>query len=126
MEIEISGDGTNDAVFVDVNQITQSISHILTNALQSYKGGNGPVSMVCDTMPDGKTVAVAMRDSGCGMDAETVARATDPFFSAPPAGRRRGMGLAHTQRLLSLNGGDLKLTSQPTAGTTVIITLPKV
>jgi signal transduction histidine kinase len=60
------------------------------------------------------------------MDAHTAAKATDPFFSACEAGRRRGMGLAHAQRLLTLNGGDLKLASQPDQGTIVTVTLPKV
>ena len=126
IEIEITGDGTGDSVYVDVHQIAQSVSCILTNALQSYKGGNGPVWIDCGVLPDGKAVSVAIRDTGCGMNAETAAKATQPFFSFCPAGRRRGMGLAHAQRLLSLNGGNLKLSSEPDAGTTATITLPKV
>jgi len=126
MEIEIAGDATDDSVYVDVHQIVQSMSSVLTNALQSYKGGNGPVWVDCSVSPDGKAVSVAMRDAGCGMNAETAAKATAPFFSSCAAGRRRGMGLAHAQRLLSLNGGDLKLVSEPDAGTIVTITLPKV
>ena len=126
MEIEIAGDGTGDSVYVDVHQIVQSVSCIFTNALQSYKGGNGPVWVDCCVLPSGKAVSVAIRDTGCGMNAETAAKAADPFFSSCAAGRRRGMGMAHAQRLLSLNDGNLKLTSKPDAGTTVIITLPKV
>jgi len=126
MEIEIAGDGTGDSVYVDVHQIAQSVSCILTNALQSYKGGNGPVWTNCGVASDGKTVSVAIRDTGCGMNAETAAKAADPFFSSCAAGRRRGMGLAHAQRLLSLNGGNLKLISEPNAGTTVTVILPKV
>ncbi|MHC5137102.1 MAG: sensor histidine kinase, partial [Planctomycetota bacterium] len=126
IEIEITGDGTGDSVYVDVHQIAQSVSCVLTNALQSYKGGNGPVWIDCGVLPDGKAVSVAIRDTGCGMNAETAAKATQPFFSFCPAGRRRGMGLAHAQRLLSLNGGNLKLSSEPDAGTTATITLPKV
>jgi len=126
MEIEIAGDETSDTVFVDVHQIVQSISSILINALQSYKGGNGPVWADCCVSSDGKTVSVAIRDTGCGMNTEAVARATDPFFSSCAAGRRRGMGLAHAQRLLSLNSGNLTLSSEPNAGTTATITLPKV
>lgn len=126
MEIEITGDGTGDSVYIDIHQITQSLSSILTNALQSYKGGNGPLWADCGVSPDGKAVWIAIRDTGCGMNTETAAKATDPFFSFCPAGRRRGMGLAHAQRLLSLNGGSLKLSSKPNAGTIVTITLPKV
>ena len=48
-----------------------------------------------------------------------------PFFSARVAGRKRGMGLAHAQRLIQLNGGTIELASQPNRGTTVTIKLPK-
>ena len=126
MEIEIAGSEADQSVYVDAHQVSLSVSCILTNALQSYKGGNGPVWTDCNVSPDGKAVSVAIRDTGCGMNAETAAKATNPFFSSRAAGRRRGMGLAHAQRLLSLNGGNLILSSEPAAGTTVTITLPKV
>ncbi|MEN8126774.1 MAG: HDOD domain-containing protein [Planctomycetota bacterium] len=126
MEIEVSGTGKQAGVYVDPHQITQSIAYILTNAMQSYKGGSGPVWAECDPSPDENTVSIAIRDTGCGMDAETLANACSPFFSACPAGRRRGMGLAHAQRLLTLNGGDLKLAGESEQGTTVTVTLPKV
>lgn len=125
MEIEISGDA-KQAVYVDVHQVTQSLSFILANALQSYKGGSGPVWVECAESLDKHAVSVAIRDAGCGMDAETLANACQPFFSSHPAGRKRGMGLAHAQRLLSLNGGKLNIASEPDKGTTVTVTLPKV
>lgn len=126
MEIEIAGDAKQSAVYVDVHQVTQSVSFILANALQSYKGGSGPVWVECAESLDEHAVSVAIRDAGCGMDAATLAKATEPFFSSHPAGRRRGMGLAHAQRLLTLNGGNLTIISEPDKGTTVTVTLPKV
>ena len=64
-------------------------------------------------------------DFGCGMDGETIAKACQPFFSAKPAGRKRGMGLAHSLRLLKLNKGTLSIASEIDKGTTVTVTLPK-
>ena len=59
------------------------------------------------------------------MDAETLSqKATHPFFSAKPAGRQRGMGLAYAARLIQLNQGTLTLASEPEKGTTVTVTLP--
>jgi signal transduction histidine kinase len=69
-------------------------------------------------------VKLTIADLGCGMDAETLQKATYPFFSNQPAGRKRGMGLAHAARLIQLNGGELSITSQPGSGTTVTILLP--
>ncbi|MBN1391951.1 MAG: hypothetical protein JW947_04010, partial [Sedimentisphaerales bacterium] len=72
----------------------------------------------------GGFVKLTIADDGCGMDAETLQKATFPFFSNPPAGRKRGMGLAHAARLIQLNGGKLSITSQPGTGSTVTILLP--
>jgi putative nucleotidyltransferase with HDIG domain len=124
IEIELSGEGLNDSVYIDIHQISQSLSYILTNALQSYKGDSGPVWI--DGQSTEQFVNLALRDQGCGMDPETLAKAVEPFFSSRPAGRRRGMGLANAQRLLKLNGGSLKLDSISGTGTTVTVTLPKV
>ena len=67
---------------------------------------------------------VQISDLGCGLDAKTLKKATHPFFSAKPAGRQRGMGLADAARLIHLNGGTLTLASEPEKGTTVTVTLP--
>lgn len=124
VETELSGEALSDTVLVDVHQVTQSLSCIMTNALQSYKGENGPVWIDC--RQGGNVVLIAIRDEGSGMDAETLAKATEPFFSCRPAGRRRGMGLANAQRLLKLNDASLKLDSTPGQGTTVTVTLPRI
>jgi signal transduction histidine kinase len=58
------------------------------------------------------------------MDKETLRKATQPFYSAKPAGRKRGMGLAYAQRLIQLNKGSLNIKSEPGKGTTVTILLP--
>ncbi len=65
-----------------------------------------------------------VRDLGCGMDTDTLRKATHPFFSAKPAGRKRGMGLAYAARLIQLNRGTLALASTPHQGTTATVTLP--
>ncbi len=125
VEAEIAGADDCGDVYVDIHHATQALSAILTNALQSYKGENGPVWITCSWAEDNGLVLV-IRDTGCGMDSETLEKAAQPFFSFRPAGRRRGMGLAQAQRLLLLNGGTLKLASEPEKGTTVTVTLPKV
>lgn len=125
IEASVSVEGAGK-VFVDAMQVSRSLSNIITNALQSYKGDNGPVTIACTADEEANKVMMTISDQGCGMDSATLAKATEPFFSYRPAGRRRGMGLAHAQRLLSLNGGDLKITSEPDKGTTVTVILPKV
>jgi putative nucleotidyltransferase with HDIG domain len=110
--------------FADSAQIASAIANIFSNALESYDEGTGPIKVDAANDESGDFVKLQITDSGCGMDAETVKKATQPFFSARPAGRKRGMGLAHAQRIIELNNGSIGITSRPGEGTTVTILLP--
>lgn len=125
IQADVAGAEACGSVYADIHQMTQTLSYILANALQSYPDETGPIDIDCAATEDNR-VKIEIRDHGCGMDAETLVKATEPFFSFRPAGRRRGMGLAHAQRMLGLNGGTLTLVSEPGKGTTVTVTLPKV
>jgi len=121
IQIEVAEDVKS--VFVDSGQIVSAIANVLSNAIESYTGNLGPIKVTA-TAEDGNFVKLQVNDLGCGMDAETLQKATQPLFSAKLAGRKRGMGLAHTARLIQLNKGTLEITSEPGKGTTVTIHLP--
>ena len=122
VRIEIADDVEN--VFVDSAQIVSAIANIISNAAESYGDQTGPIYISAQTDEAGKTVRLAIEDQGCGMDAATLKKATQPFFSARPAGRKRGMGLAYAARFIQLNSGRLEIASEPGSGTTVTIHLP--
>jgi len=109
----------------DSAQIVSATANIICNALESYTDNTGPVKIKASPDDSGRFLEIQISDLGCGMDAETVKKATMPFFSAKPAGRKRGMGLAHAQRLIELNNGSLKIQSEPGRGTTVTLILPQ-
>ena len=111
-------------VFVDSAQIVSAIANIFSNSLESYDDGSGPIEVTAEPDESGEFVKMSISDTGCGMDAETLKKAAQPFFSAKPAGRKRGMGLAYAARLIELNNGSLNITSRPGEGTTVTILLP--
>jgi len=119
-QIEID-DSIND-VFVDSGQIVSSLASIISNAVESYENQTGPVHITAARA--GSSVRIEITDQGCGMGTQTLEKAMYPFFSSKPAGRRRGMGLATAVRLIELNGGSLKLASEPGKGTTATVTLP--
>jgi len=125
LEVEMQNIDNLEDIFVDYQQITLAIANVISNALQSYPGDNGPIKIAGGYDESTDSVKLEITDSGCGMDAETMQKATQPFFSAQEAGRRRGMGLAHTQRLVELNKGSLSIASKPGRGTTVTILLPR-
>lgn len=109
-------------VLVDSAQIASALANVIANAVESYADTMGPVKITAGPHDGGLRLQVS--DLGRGMDAETLQRATSPFFSVKPAGRKRGMGLAYASRLIQLNHGTLAIESQPDHGTTVAITLP--
>jgi putative nucleotidyltransferase with HDIG domain len=121
-QIEIA-DGTGN-VFVDSAQIVSAIANVITNAIESYSGRPGAIRITGDIDTTGEMVKLSIADSGCGMDTQTLEKAMQPFFSARPAGRKRGMGLAYAARLIHLNNGSMNIESEPGIGTTVNIYLP--
>jgi len=111
-------------VFVDSAQVATAVSNVLVNAFESYADARGRVEVRIHRDPEGQYAEIRVRDHGCGMDAQTLRKATLPFFSAKPAGRRRGLGLAFADRLIRINGGRLAISSEPGTGTTVTLELP--
>lgn len=73
----------------------------------------------------GDYVAVTVRDTGTGMDAVTLTRAAEPFFTTKPVGKGTGLGLSIAHKLATQAGGALRLISQLGRGTTVELWLPR-
>ena len=63
-------------------------------------------------------LTLEIRDDGKGMDSETCARASDPFFTTKP-GRRIGLGLALLAQAAREAEGDFQVASRPEAGTMI-------
>lgn len=74
----------------------------------------------------GPHVVLSVQDDGCGMDADTMARAFEPFFTSKAAGHGTGLGLAIVYGIVYQSGGDIFLTSGVGEGTRVEILLPAV
>jgi PAS domain S-box-containing protein len=74
----------------------------------------------------GRYAVIEVADSGCGMDAETLARACEPFFTTKRFGLGSGLGLAMAYGFARQSGGGMSLHSQPGQGTTVLLALPQI
>ncbi len=122
VQIAVAEDVGN--VFVDSAQIVSAIANVISNAVESYGDEPGPIKITADAWESGDSVKLQIKDAGCGMDAQTVQKATQPFFSVKAAGRKRGMGLAYVVRFIQLNKGSLNIASEPGRGTTVTVCLP--
>jgi signal transduction histidine kinase/CheY-like chemotaxis protein len=74
----------------------------------------------------GDHVAVVVRDTGIGMDAETLGRVFDPFFTTKSVDRGSGLGLATAQATVEQAGGFIDVRSEAGAGSEFVVYLPRV
>ena len=98
--------------------------NVAINAIQSTPAG-GSLTVEAETGRDAAgepRVSIAFRDTGCGIAPADLERIFDPYFSTREAGV--GLGLAITQRIVQDHGGEIKVDSAPTRGTTLRIDLP--
>src|SRR6059036_3954579 len=70
-------------------------------------------------------VALTLSDTGDGMPAEVLAHAFDPYFTTKEVGAGSGLGLSQVYGFATQSGGSAVLTSEPGAGTTVTLLLPR-
>lgn len=118
---------------VDENQLELALLNLAVNARDAMPDG-GTLVIRADAQtvgPDhpsglrhGDYVRLLVIDSGDGMDASTLARAIEPFFSTKGIGKGTGLGLSMVHGLAAQSGGALLLDSAPGKGTTAEIWLP--
>ena len=120
-------------VRVDVNQLEMALLNLVVNARDAMpRGGTiaisaaeveaGPASPF--PLPAARYVRLSVRDQGHGMDAATLARATEPFFTTKGVGKGTGLGLSMVHGLAEQLGGGLQLESAPGAGTIASLWIP--
>ncbi|MDO6414683.1 MHYT domain-containing protein [Sphingomonas sp. BIUV-7] len=120
------------AARADAHQLEMAILNLAVNARDAMPdGGLLDISASDETVGSGEGGLVAGRyvrltlgDSGQGMDAETLARAVDPFFTTKGVGKGTGLGLSMVQGLAAQSGGRLLLKSKVGQGTVAALYLP--
>ena len=116
---------------VDANQIELAILNLVINARDAMPGG-GEIKISVAEEKDGAKdglrnrsyLRVQVADTGCGMDAATLKKAVEPFFSTKPPGKGTGLGLSTVHGLAVQLGGLLELASEPGKGTIATLWLP--
>ncbi|MFD0463687.1 ATP-binding protein [Microvirga aerilata] len=121
------------AARVDPSQLELAILNLAINARDAMPRGGSLVMEVGqqsippalrDTLRAGDYICVSVADTGVGMDAATLKRAIEPFFSTKGVGKGTGLGLSMVHGLAAQSGGALQLSSQPGVGTRAELWLP--
>ncbi|MGE0422395.1 MAG: ATP-binding protein [Reyranellaceae bacterium] len=116
---------------IDANQVELALLNLAVNARDAMPEG-GTLSIAAelaaarpgDDLAPGAYIRLTVADTGCGMDAETLAKATEPFFSTKGVGKGTGLGLSMVHGLAVQLGGALRLSSEKGKGTTAELWLP--
>jgi two-component system, cell cycle sensor histidine kinase and response regulator CckA len=138
IHLEMALDPELGQVKADEGQIEQVIMNLAVNARDAMPGGGRllietqNVSFAEGSAPTkppmdpGEYVKILVTDSGTGMDAATQAHIFEPFFTTKERGKGTGLGLATVYGFVKQSGGYVWVESEPGAGTTFTIFLPKV
>jgi CheY-like chemotaxis protein len=71
-------------------------------------------------------VAIRIRDTGMGMDEDSLQHAFEPFYTTKEIGRGTGLGLSTVYGIVRQSGGEISIDSQAGSGTQISILLPVV
>lgn len=131
IQLSIIGDRPVSRVFMDPAQLERALLNLVLNARDAMPAGGKLTISFEDTVIDdedgeGATyVAVAVADTGIGMDEETRANAFKPFFTTKGE-RGTGLGLVIVDQIVSRAGGRVEIETTPGAGTTLRLYLPRI
>jgi two-component system nitrogen regulation sensor histidine kinase GlnL len=119
-------------LLADADRLMQVFLNLVRNALEAMDAAGGTLTISTRMSLDHHldpgegervpTVAVEIRDSGCGIAKESLSRVTTPFFTTTAHGS--GLGLALVRQFVALHNGTFQIESTPGQGTTARVNLP--
>jgi signal transduction histidine kinase len=113
----------------DRQQLESALLNLAINSRDAMPNGGtlridtSVVSVSC-AVSQRPYVSIRIADTGCGMSAATLARASDPFYTTKPDGKGTGLGLPMVRRFVDELGGRMEIQSAVGRGTSVTLLLP--
>jgi signal transduction histidine kinase len=119
-------DGHDDVVRGDAEKLRRVVINLIGNALDAlaeHSSGRPMIELLGGENLAGSECWLRVRDNGPGIDAAALTQIWSPFYTSKANGT--GLGLAIAKKVVEAHGGTIEATSQPGAGTTFTVTLPK-
>jgi two-component system cell cycle sensor histidine kinase/response regulator CckA len=108
-------------VRADRSQLEQVVLNLADNARDAMPDGG---TLTVAALIDGERAVLTVIDDGCGMDASTLARIYEPFFTTKSIVDGPGLGLSTVHGIVGQTGGTIEVESAPGEGTMFTIRLP--
>ncbi len=118
--VEVDSEDALPEIALDRNQIRQAFFNLIRNAIQAMTNGG---LLKIQLRSHDRYVAIAFKDTGPGIAPERLANMFEPYSTTKAEGS--GLGLMIVQRIVRDHGGQLEVRSEPQAGTTFTIFLPR-
>ncbi|HET9991814.1 MAG TPA: response regulator, partial [Kofleriaceae bacterium] len=119
----------------DRSLLAQALVNLCLNAVDAMSGTGTiriairPVTLAGDRatareVTAGPFIAIEVRDTGCGMSPDVMAKVFEPFFTTKELGRGTGLGLAMVYGTVKSSSGAIEVASQLGSGTTFTMYVP--
>ena len=124
-------------VEVDPGQLGQVLMNLAVNARDAMPQGGivtiatrniglkNAIPIAQGTLPRGSYVLLSVADDGEGMPPEIREHVFEPFFTTKEPGQGTGLGLSTVSGIVEQSGGAIAVDSEPGAGTTFRVYLPR-
>ena len=110
-------------VALNIEMFKQALLNLMLNAEQAMpEGGSLTIQAALELTHQGTYVVLSLIDTGKGIDAKTLPKIFEPFFSTKTAGS--GLGLPTTKKIIDAHHGSIEVQSEVGKGTKFTIRLP--
>lgn len=122
VSLELKLGATDPYVMASENVLVQVFVNLLTNAAAAMEDEGGVIEV--SSRSDEVSVSVDIKDNGCGIEPDAMARIFEPFFTTRRHAGGSGLGLPLVRTIVERHAGRIDVTSSPGVGSTFSLRLP--